>query len=171
MDIYSMQKFVKNFSDESDRACAILARALIDDTLKELFEKLFIQKITKTQKNELLGWFGPISTLRGKALVAYSIALIGRQEYESIEIIRSIGNDFAHKKSHELKLDAKDIKKKVDSSSILKKVLNGKNQELDKKAQTPRGKFELLLGLTHFCLSERVKIAQARETYEIEILS
>lgn len=77
---------------ESDRGVAILGVSMLDQRLKELLEHLLVPC---AQTNQLLK--GSISSFANRLTLAVATGLIGLEEYDECNRLRSIRNDFAHK--------------------------------------------------------------------------
>lgn len=79
----------------SDRACAIVCGAFLDNLIQELLLE-FLCTDSKTQDNKLFSQNGPLSTFSSKILLAYRLGLISKYEYDYLNLIRKIRNSFAH---------------------------------------------------------------------------
>ena len=88
-------QFRHTLSAESDRACALMAAAYIDNQLGQLLCAYFIDAPTLVKP--LLGAMGPLSTLSSRISLAYLLGLIGPNARHDLDLIRKIRNDFAHK--------------------------------------------------------------------------
>ena len=79
----------------SDRACAIVCGAFLDNLIQELLLE-FLCKDSKTQDNKLFSQNGPLATFSSKILLVYRLGLISKYEYDCLNLIRKIRNNFAH---------------------------------------------------------------------------
>jgi DNA-binding MltR family transcriptional regulator len=78
---------------ESERGCALVGAAFIDDALGELLAAHFVDdKITR----RLLTYPGPCSTLSARCDLAYCLGMFGRDIYMDVRGIIKIRNQFAH---------------------------------------------------------------------------
>lgn len=89
--------FREMFSKESDRGCALMSAAFIDDKLGQLIEKNLIDN--KRARESLFDNSGALGTFSGKINVAYLMGLIPKNVHDNIQLIRKIRNDFAHNAS------------------------------------------------------------------------
>lgn len=84
-------------SSPSDRSCVIVAVSYLDELLMEII-KLFITVPTKKEdNNKLFEGYGPLSSFNSKVVIAYRLGLISEYEYQSLQAIRKIRNNFAHR--------------------------------------------------------------------------
>ncbi len=106
--VKELNDFLKEFLTESDRGAALLGGAMLDNLLQQVLTQCFIE-----EKGIVKGLFdnaaGPLSTFSAKTKMAYCLGLISRDEYDNINNIRAIRNEFAHK-IHGLAFDDKKIK-------------------------------------------------------------
>jgi len=87
--------FREEFEKESDRACVILAVAMLDQALEALLKARLVP--TSSSKDGLLeGAYAPISTFSARIDLAHRIGLISTKFCRDLHIIRDIRNDFAH---------------------------------------------------------------------------
>lgn len=83
--------------NESDRGCVLLATAMIESRLDEIFEAIFSNNmIPKKIINSLFDSNGPLATFSAKSKLAFSLGLISKNAFEDLEILRKIRNNFAH---------------------------------------------------------------------------
>jgi DNA-binding MltR family transcriptional regulator len=82
----------------SDRACAVLAGAIVDDRLKGLLQKYLLPS-KSAKEDKLLGRSSPIESLSSRIELAYRLGLIGEEMSSSLHWIRDIRNLAAHEES------------------------------------------------------------------------
>ena len=95
--IQSLSKYLEyriQLDKESDRGCALVATAILDEKLKELLSALFIRDC-KLQ-NEMLSGVGPLSSFAAKAKLSYLLGIVTKDEYKNIKLVKKIRNIFAH---------------------------------------------------------------------------
>ena len=93
-EIEDLGKFLNNFNKESDRGAVLLAASIIDEWLSEILCN-FLKADNVT--NELIfGFNAPLGTFSARTKMAYSLSLIEKNEYDEINIIRKIRNEFGH---------------------------------------------------------------------------
>ncbi len=85
------------FHAASDRAFAVLGAAYMDELLEELLRATFIEDAEATER--LLGMTGPIGSNGARYNLAYSLALISKEERDDLKTIARIRNRFAHEYS------------------------------------------------------------------------
>ncbi|PKB43054.1 mannitol repressor [Cellulophaga sp. RHA19] len=93
-EMKELGEFLNSFNKESDRGAVLLAGSILDEWLLEIIESYLIKD--KVSKELLLGFGAPLGTFSAKTKVAYSLGLIEKKEYEEINIIRKIRNEFGH---------------------------------------------------------------------------
>ena len=93
--IDDLNKFLKEFQNETDRGSAILGAAMLDQKLKTILQDFLIEgKSTDLLFNAPNA---PLGTFSSRQHLAFSLGLISEYEYNDCEIVRKIRNDFAHK--------------------------------------------------------------------------
>lgn len=87
--------FMEEFSKESDRACVILAVAMIDQAIETLLKTYLVPSST-TVDNLFEDAYAPISTFNAKIILANRVGLISSQFCRDLNLVRKIRNEFAH---------------------------------------------------------------------------
>ena len=77
---------------ESDRGCVLVAAAMLDELLADLFRK-FLRPGTA---DELLKQGSPLGFFSSRIQMAYAMGIINKEARDDLEIIRRIRNDAAH---------------------------------------------------------------------------
>ena len=85
------------FSKESDRGVAIVGAAYLDERLGDLLESFLIDDGKEVHRLLSASQFAPLGTFGAKTSAAYCLGLISKNEYEDLNGIRGIRNDFAHR--------------------------------------------------------------------------
>jgi hypothetical protein len=118
-----IMEFRETLTNESHRAAALMATAYIDEQLKALLKKLFVNdhKIT----DSLLKSSGALGSFSARIDMAYSLGLIPKNIRDDLELMRKIRNDFAHTAKH-LSFDCEPIKSRclMLRSIVVPKVLD-----------------------------------------------
>ena len=85
----------QEFARESDRACVIVAVALLDSALECLLKS---RLVACASSNDSLvdGSYAPISTFSARVDLAHRIGLISARFTRDLHLIRKIRNEFAH---------------------------------------------------------------------------
>lgn len=157
--------FGKEFRAESDRAAVILGAALLDECLRQLLASFLVDDSTKVDK--LLATDRPLGTFSSRRLAAYCLGLIGENEYQDLELIGRIRNDFAHD-LHGLSFSSQSVRDRCGELRLPK--------PLSPRAQlsTARGRFTLSVGLLAAELKHRADEQERRVVHSdldpIEIL-
>jgi hypothetical protein len=88
----------KTIEPESDRAAALIIAAWVDDALTGLLKAYLVQepKVIK----EMFQRMAPLSTFSSRIKAAYLVGLIDKHQYDNLETIRDIRNDFAHSRAN-----------------------------------------------------------------------
>ena len=93
MDFNKFDEMLKN---ESDRGVVLISAELINNCLTSLFEKYLI--LNKDLRKDILEYsLAPLHTFSNKIKMAYSLGLIDKEKYKSLDYIRKIRNKFAHR--------------------------------------------------------------------------
>jgi hypothetical protein len=93
------QLFASVFStlvEESDRGAVLIGTAHVDLHLKKLFQTIAPQSMSRRELARVLEYPGSLSSLSGKADLAYLTRLIPESLHEAINHLRGIRNDVAH---------------------------------------------------------------------------
>lgn len=91
-ELYAL--WLEEFQEESDRACAVLAAAFLDEALKGILKAFFIDDSRVV--DELLSERGALGNLFGRIEAAFALGLIADVERHDLHIVRKIRNEFAH---------------------------------------------------------------------------
>lgn len=87
--------FLKEFKNESDRACVILSAAMIEEELESIIKKKLVP-CDKTTDNLFDNATSALSTFSSKIDMAYRLGVISKNLCRDIHVIRKIRNQFAH---------------------------------------------------------------------------
>ena len=93
-EIKELGEFLSSFNKESDRGAVLIAASILDEWIVEIIESYLIKD--KASKELLYGFNAPLGTFSSRIKAAYSMGLIEKKEYEEINIIRKIRNEFGH---------------------------------------------------------------------------
>jgi mannitol operon repressor len=85
---------LKELQTETPRGSAIVGMAFLDECLHRLLAALMVDK--KSEVRKLLEDSGPLATFYGRILAAYCLGLINQEEFDDLNVIRQIRNEFAH---------------------------------------------------------------------------
>lgn len=135
-EIEAMVGAVKN---ESDRGCALILAANIDNRLRDILEKFFI--CMPKGESEKLFERGVLSNLAAKNRVAYACGLLTKNEFEDISKIIKVRNYFAHKE-HGWDFNKKEVKEVCDKFEMIKEMQR-EYPEFAKNIARYRDKFQI----------------------------
>ena len=83
--------------DESDRGCVLVAAAMLDTSLSDLFKAMFRPSTAPQQFiDSLFESGGPLNSLSAKARLARAFGYISQDTLEDLNAIRKLRNRFAH---------------------------------------------------------------------------
>jgi mannitol operon repressor len=81
-------------ADESDRGTVLVYATMLDEQLKKAIDAFLVDHSAITRLTE--GFNAPIGTFSTRTLLAFGLGLISEREYNELEMIRKIRNEFAH---------------------------------------------------------------------------
>lgn len=87
----------KELSGESERACAIVGVAYLDDYLGQVLQQYLLEHANAY--NELLGsenLNAPLSSFGARIIISYGMGLISEADMEALRRLKKIRNRFAH---------------------------------------------------------------------------
>lgn len=104
--VENMQDFYEEFQNETPRAAVILAAAFLDEHLRLILANFFINNSRTVDRlldiNSSLGTFGD------RINISYCLGLISKKEFQDLQIIQEIRNEFAHR-LHDISFDDEEI--------------------------------------------------------------
>jgi|ERR1035438_1272613 DNA-binding MltR family transcriptional regulator len=86
--------FRASLSEETDRGCALMAAAYLDDQLKQLLRYVMVDD--QVVVDELLRAAGPFGTFSTRIDVCFALGLLPPMARRDLHLIRKIRNDFGH---------------------------------------------------------------------------
>ena len=140
-----IQGFAAEFQNESDRATAILAGALLDERLRQLLSNYLIED--EREVTLLIGQEQPLGSFGARLRTAYCLGLLDKNQYAIMLNIKKVRNAFAHE-LHGLTFEDKSISSTCDELRKLLLLLDG----FDELAPTPRSAFILATFTAHLSL-------------------
>jgi DNA-binding MltR family transcriptional regulator len=90
----AVRKFRKALTPETDRGCALMAAAFLDETLKELLKANLVNDTKLAHK--VFDASGPLGSFSSRIDMAYLLGLIPKNALRDLHVLRKIRNDFAH---------------------------------------------------------------------------
>jgi DNA-binding MltR family transcriptional regulator len=156
---------------ESDRGCALVAAAYLENEISELLELFFIEQSAKAT-SALFDFNGPVGTFSSKAKMAAALGLIPNEIYIAVDLIRKIRNEFAH--LHEpLDFECANIKQRIQN------LLPSLDLQQSNTREDFIVKIQSIAATIHLCIAntyprtapeyERVPICADESEQEIEI--
>jgi DNA-binding MltR family transcriptional regulator len=80
---------------ESDRGCALVAAAYLENEINELLGGFFVEQGARARA-ALFDFNGPVGTFSSKIKMSAALGLIPEEIHSSLDLIRKIRNEFAH---------------------------------------------------------------------------
>jgi hypothetical protein len=160
-----LKDFFAAFRKESDRACAVLGRALLEDHVRRL---LAAALVAETNLRDLFEGQAPLATFSSRIRLAEALGLLAQDEAADLNIVRDIGNDFAHGLDHSMSFDEQSIRDRVlalQSPRILLEyghLTEPKlpSHEVEDFQKNPRRRFEITVGTLWSTLSRRAEVTK-----------
>jgi DNA-binding MltR family transcriptional regulator len=85
---------------ETDRGCALIASAFLDERLLELLQARAVEAATSEKFASFFKNEGPLATFSARIKAAYLYGFIGQNVYRDLDYVRKIRNEFAHDPEH-----------------------------------------------------------------------
>lgn len=92
--LHSLRQFRSTLTSESDRGCALMAAAYLDDKVSELIQSHLLDRRRIVKK--MFGPLGPWGSFSSRIDSAYLLGLISATERQDLHLIRDIRNRFGH---------------------------------------------------------------------------
>jgi len=89
-----LSHFLAIFNHESERGAALLAGSILDEMLLEILEAYLMT--SKSSRELIQGFNAPLGTFSSRAKACHALGLITDIEYEEIDVIKKIRNEFGH---------------------------------------------------------------------------
>jgi len=162
-----LETFFEEFNKESDRSCVILSAAVLDSALKTLFVTKLVP-ITSNQDTFLDGPYSPISSFSSRIELAFRIGLISSRLARDLNLIRKIRNDFAHNIT-DCSFENSGVQNRLSelcNSFGMRELSEGRMKAF---GDSPRGRFQLIVGSIQFYLHGITSDIQSFETPEEEL--
>lgn len=80
---------------ESDRGCALLSAAYLENELRQLLADSFVA-MSKTDADKIFEFNGPLGTFSARIRIAFAGAIISVGSKNALHLVRRIRNDFTH---------------------------------------------------------------------------
>jgi hypothetical protein len=90
--------------DASDRACAVLSGAIVDDRLLRLLKKALLPA-QNPKDDRLLGRGAPLDSFSSRTQLAWRLNLVAPEVVSTLDWLRDIRNDAAHKENFSFSQD------------------------------------------------------------------
>lgn len=145
-----LRPFFGAFRSESDRACAVLARSLLENQLRDLLSATLSEATPKADR-ELFEGTGPLATFSARIRIAERLGLITKDESHDLNLVRKVANEFAHGLDHEMSFETESIRSRILECRFVNILLDHAEDwagllEQDTPgaiASSPRKRFEL----------------------------
>jgi len=116
---FDLNAFSGPFRAESDRACAVLGAALIDERLKQLFDRRL-----HYSNEALLVHSGVLGSFYSRISVARALMWITDDIRFDLDQVRDIRNKFAHNADHELSFGDQSIADKCRTLKVAQTLID-----------------------------------------------
>lgn len=139
---------------ETDRGCALILAANLDNRLSELLRNLYVEHPPKSEKN-LFSSQGFPATFSSRIDMCYALGQIGEDEYHDMHLIRKIRNEFAHNESG-LTFQSPSIYSRCTHFRLVEKF--EVDYPLEKyRVSKPRNRFQILVATLCWIIEDRSK--------------
>lgn len=155
---------------ESDRACALVLAANLDNRLRVLLSSFFI-KITSDYEKQIFEGNGCLANFSSRIKMSYASGLLANSEHHDLNIIRKIRNYFAHKE-HGWSFQTQDVKDRCLSFAMIAQIRQ-EYPELTIDLTNPRTVFQITassLSLLLLSRAETTKKTRRSISYPSSIL-
>jgi DNA-binding MltR family transcriptional regulator len=146
-DSERLNAFAASLQEESDRACAVLGAAMLDEVLGYLIQSAMAEEAPQS----LFEGYGPIASFSARIDISLGLGLISRDERHDLHLIRKIRNAFAHDTDHGLSFASEAIAQRVAELMIVGALYA--NPSLPTAADTPRTRFQIEVGSLTYSLT------------------
>ena len=146
-DSERLNSFAATLQKESDRACAVLGAAMLDQVLGDLIRSAMAEDAPRG----LFEGYGPISSFSARIDISLGLGLISRDEHSDLHLIRKIRNAFAHEMDHELSFSSKPIANRVAELKVADAIYA--NPDMPTGEDSPRVRFQIEIGGLAYSLS------------------
>lgn len=116
---FDLNAFSGPFRSESDRACAVLGAALIDERLKRLFDRRL-----HYLNEALLSHSGVLGSFSSRISVACALTWITDDVRFDLDQVRDIRNKFAHNADHQLSFADQSIADKCRTLKVARTLID-----------------------------------------------
>ncbi len=147
-EVEKLGLFFNEFNKESDRGAVLLAASMLDESLFEIIDSLLISN--KSAKELISGFNAPLSTFSARLKAAHALGLIMDHEFDEIDLIRKIRNEFGHG-WRDISFENPKIKKALDKLPWLGP---------DDVTQSPKAKFSFAVSILLVDLMYRARLVK-----------
>jgi len=147
--------FRHELTSESDRGCALMAAAYLDDQLGLLLKSRFVDD-SKVSK-ELFDHIAPLGTFSARVDMAYMLGLLSSTARRDLHLIRKIRNSFGHTAAPMT----------FEQPSIAARCRELNHHALNAKGDSPRAIFvQAVLGITGVIHAEILTVSRPTNSPE-----
>jgi len=93
-EVINLGIFLSEFNKESDRGAVLLAASILDEWLYDILDAYLIDG--KSKESLLKGFASPLGTFSARTSLAHSLGLLMDHEFEEINVLRKVRNEFGH---------------------------------------------------------------------------
>jgi DNA-binding MltR family transcriptional regulator len=93
-EIEELGQFLFKLNKESDRGAVLIAATILDERLKNILSSFLLNH--KATDELLEGFNAPLGTFSSRISACFALGLIQKNEFDEMNLIRKIRNEFAH---------------------------------------------------------------------------
>jgi mannitol operon repressor len=93
-EIEELGLFLSKLNKESDRGAVLISGTMLDERLESILNSFLLKH--KSSEELLHGFNAPLGTFSARIAACLSLGLIQTNEYDELNLIRKIRNEFAH---------------------------------------------------------------------------
>ncbi len=93
-EIEELGQFLHKLNKESDRGAVLISGIILDERLKNILTSFLLRH--KTSEELLEGFNAPLGTFSARISACFALGRIQKNEFEELNLIRKIRNEFAH---------------------------------------------------------------------------
>jgi len=146
----------------SDRACAVLGGSVMDDRVRTLLQKYLLPPRSENE-DKLLGRSSPLESFSSRIELARRLNLITEETRKSLDWIRDIRNDAAHKT--DFSFGNNSVRDRISNILLVMQLQEKASALLRPPYDSPKGQFVAAVVVLVACLDIEIgETGQTRHT-------
>jgi len=146
----------------SDRSCALILAANLDNRLRELLGAFFID-VSSSYENQVFEGNGCLSTFSSRISLCYMLGLIADNEHHDLNLIKKIRNYFAHEE-HGWGFNTQEIKDRCRAFRMIQEAKKLR-PEIEIDLDNPRDVFQISAASLTMLLLHKTKKAKKEKRF------